>query len=341
MNISGSYLIIEQLQAFTTAGTLPVDRGCANQPVAWRTGFTLQSSAHHVTIRHSLAFGNTAGIHVGRGAHHNRILHNELRDNVVLSRNTVGGDDDSGAWGIVLNGSDNVIANNRFSNNFAWCSYDYGQEGASIEIYEAQRNLIHHNVSIDDATFIEVGSSRTRASQDNVIAYNTYTTGRPIAEFLVVHAGGSFGPTVRTEAYNNTVYLPHTDRTQGVVCHAGCGPDIMTLRNNVLVVGWKALYADGAFNESNNLYWRPGGRTLVQFFGGSSMSSTSMIVDPGFVNPSLLDFRVQDRSPVINAGTTIPVTFAADANGQPVPQGAAPDIGAHEFQGGFMAARAP
>lgn len=334
VDISGSYMVVEQLAATTTAGSVWRDPNCRDQPVAWRTGFTLQGSAHHVTIRDSLAYGNTAGVHITRDSRHNKILRNELRDNVIMSVNSNnGGWDDSGAWGIVLNGSDNEIAYNTFSGNNAWCSYDFGQEGASIEVYEAQRNFIHHNVSINDSTFTELGSSGNRRAENNTYAYNIYISTLPVSEFLVVRGGGdNFGPTPGTRAFNNTVYLSNSDRSQGVVCHAGCSNSVLELRNNIIWAEWKALYADGPFLESNNIYWNSRGQPLTQFFGGSRMSSTSMYANPRFSDAGSRDLRLRSDSPAIDAGTDTGLALDRDALGVPLPQGARLDIGAYEFR---------
>ena len=88
VDVRGSHVIVEQLQAYTTPGTVWTDPECEDQPVGWRTGFTIQRGADHVTIRNSLAYGNTAGVHVHRESRFGRVLHNELRDNVIMSRNT-------------------------------------------------------------------------------------------------------------------------------------------------------------------------------------------------------------------------------------------------------------
>jgi hypothetical protein len=331
VDVSGSHVIVEQLRVFTSPGEVSVDGGCRDQPVGWRTGFTLQHEASHVTIRDSRAHGNTAGVHITSGSSHNRVLHNELHDNVIMSVNSDnGGSDDSGAWGIVVNGRHNEIAYNSFRGNNAWCSYDFGNEGASIEIYEGTANFVHNNVSIDDTTFSELGGSSTRRAADNVFAYNRYTSVLPESQFLIVTGAGSrFGPTPGTEAYNNTVYLPHPDRTQGIVCHAGCGPELLTLRNNLIWVGWKALYTDAAFHESNNLYWRDDGKPLLQFFG-TEMSATSLVADPRFIDADAGDFRLQSDSPAIDAGVNLDLGIPVDVSGVPIPQNGATDIGAHE-----------
>lgn len=318
VDVYGSHLIIENLAARTSPGTVPVDPACRDQPVGWRTGFTVQHEAHDITIRFSQASGHTAGIHVTRGARHNRIVNNELRDNTVMSINTDdGGFDDSGAWGVVLNGTDNVVAYNRFSGNIAWCSYDFGQEGASIEVYEGIRNLIHHNISIEDTTFSEIGGSDIRRAADNTYAFNVYSSSLPNSEFLVLRgAAGHFGPTPGTRAFNNTVYLTNPSETQGVVCYSGCGPEVLELRNNLFWVEWKGLYADAPFAESHNLYWRTDGHPLLQFFGeGNAISPTSIVADPQFVDAANGDLRPTTASPAVGAGLDVDVTFTRDAGG--------------------------
>jgi hypothetical protein len=333
VDIFGSYLVIEHIRAFTSPGQVPVDRNCQNQPFGWRTGFTLQGQARYVTIRHSEAYGNTAGVHITRTASHNRIIYNHLHDNILMSVNTNdGGYDDSGAWGIVLNGTDNEIGHNRFSGNNAWCSYDFGQEGASIEVYEAARNYIHHNISINDTTFTELGSSSFRQANDNIYAYNVYSSNLP-SEFLVTRGKDSpFGPVSGTKVFNNTVHLTHPENTQGVVCYGGCSSQILELRNNIMWVQWKALYADAPFAESNNIYWRSGGNPLMQFFGGSQMSSTSRVANPMFVNPANHNFKLQSGSPAIDAGVSTSLGITQDVEGIAVPQNGRVDIGAHEYK---------
>jgi hypothetical protein len=333
VDVRGSYVIVEQLQAYTTEGTVPTDPGCEDQPYGWRTGFTIQRGAEHVTIRNSLAYGNTAGVHVHREARYARVLHNELRDNVIMSRLTDdGGNDDSGAWGVVLNGNDSEIAYNFFTGNNAWCSYDFDGEGASIEVYEGSRNFVHNNVSVDDTTFSELGGSATVKATDNVFAYNRYSSVLPNSQFLIV-AGplDRFGPSPGTRALNNTVYLPNPDRTQGVVCYAGCTVAMLELRNNVLWVGWKALFTDGPFAESHNLFWRDDGQPLLQFFG-TARNQSSMVADPRFVDVAGGDFRLLPDSPAIDAGTNVDLGIDVDVYGVPIPQNGVTDIGAHEFE---------
>jgi hypothetical protein len=138
----------------------------------------------------------------------------------------------------------------------------------------------------------------------------------------------SFGPVLRTRLYNNTALLTGTG-AQGFVCYAGCGPGILTMRNNVIQATLKAGYADAPFDEDHNLYY--GG--IRQF----TMGPHSLVADPRFVDPAAWNLRPQGASPAIDRG--VPVGYATDFDAQPANQDgdrdgtAAPDVGAHEYTG--------
>lgn len=61
-------------------------------------------------------------------------------------------DDDSGAFGVLLNGNETVVAYNTISGHDAF-SYDYGRDGCAIEIYAGRDNVIHHNEASDNDCF--------------------------------------------------------------------------------------------------------------------------------------------------------------------------------------------
>jgi hypothetical protein len=199
IKVTGSYQVLDGLQA--TANAPAADPNCQNQPVGWRIGFAFYGGAYN-TVQNSKAFGLTAGVHLSGASHHNRVLSNALVDSKNMSVNTNnGGSDDSGGWGLLLNGDDNEIAGNSFSGNQTWCSYDFaGGEGASIEIYKAQRNHIHHNVSVQDKTFTELGGDSTKQPNGNTFAYNLFVNTRHASsEFLNLRGTGN-------RALNNVGY---------------------------------------------------------------------------------------------------------------------------------------
>jgi len=332
VDITGSYQIVEYLEAYSAPRN--VDPGCNNQPVGWIIGFNIRGEAAYNTVRYSKASGHTAGLRISGTAHHNRVLNNELIENRTLQvLDQAITNNDLGAWGILLNGNDNEIAYNYLSGNNAICSYDFSATGNSIELYTAQRNSIHHNLSVDDRVFSEIGGSSTRKAEDNVFAYNIQASSIHGARFLVVRgANNKFGPTWRTKAYNNTIYLTDAD-SQGIICSAGCSRDILSLRNNIIWAEKKAAYADAPFDEGDNIYWNTAGAPLVQF-KGFAMSPTSRKANPLFVNPQARDFHLQPTSHALDTASTAALEsgFAIDFDRVTVPQGPAVDLGAFELR---------
>ncbi len=276
-------------------------------------------------IENNLITHNAAGVHVRSGATSNRILSNEIKDNNRMSVLTQGGDDDSGAFGILLQGASTEVASNTISGSDAF-SYDYGRDGSAIEVYGGMNNYIHHNLATDNQTFVELGNAK---SADNTFAYNVVRSSLASSIFIVTRGAGSgWGPVMRTKLYHNTVVLTGSS-SQGFICHAGCSPDILTMRNNIIQAVAKVGYADAPFDEDYNLY--NGGP--LQFTKGSH----SVIANPAFTNPSGGDFHLRSGSPAIDRG--VDVGYSQDFDGAGVPtdgngDGAAtPDFGAFEYQG--------
>ena len=80
--------------------------------------------------------------------------------------------------------------------------------------------------------------------------------------------------------------------------------------------------------------------TMAQFATYQSeqgKDQNSKAADPLFVSPS--HFHLQTTSPAINAGTNVGLT--TDYEGETVPFGAAPDIGAYEYNSGFLELQPP
>jgi len=219
---------------------------------------------------------------------------------------TPGGDDDSGAFGVLLNGDRTDVANNTISGHDAF-SYDYGRDGAAVDVYGGQANHIHHNLAIDNETFSELGNSRSR---DNTYAYNVVRSSLNQSFFLVTRGSrNSFGPVANTKLVNNTVVMTGSG-SQGFVCHAGCNSSILTMRNNVIQAVAKVGFADGSFDEDYNLYY--GGK--VQFNTGSH----TMVANPMFVNVAAGDLHVNSGSPARDSG--VDSGYSADFDGAEVPQ---------------------
>ncbi|NOK64090.1 MAG: hypothetical protein GFH27_549413n2 [Chloroflexi bacterium AL-W] len=334
VSITGQYQIIEYLDV-TAKKPQPYNGAvqCADQPTGWRSGFAFNEGSQYNTVQHSRATGVVAGIHFSSGSH-NRALYNELTNNNVMSRNTPnGGDDDSGAWGVLLNSDHNEVAYNTFSDNRA-CSEDYGVEGASIEVYRGSHNYIHHNTSVNDTTFTELGGTPSDQAENNIYAYNLYApVNSPTGIFLVVRGANSkWGGNPGTQFHNNTGYWVDI----GISCGSGCNENILRAHNNIV---WSrddarrgALFADAPFDERNNIFWKSDGNPRVQIEGGTR-HETTITADPLFVDAQAYDFRLRPGSPAIGAATNRTpgeLGINQDIIGVTVPLDVCADVGAFE-----------
>jgi hypothetical protein len=310
VSISGTFQVIDSLEVSADQpGPFGGARKCTSTPQGWRIGFEFNGNASGNTVQRGKASGLTAGVRFGGGSK-NRAIANTLTGNTVMSQNTPdNGDNDSGAWGVLLNADNNEVAFNTFGGNTA-CSEDYAIEGASVEVFQASGNLVHHNVSINDSTFTELGGTPDRPAKNNAFAFNLYAPIQTGGELLVLRGRASkWGGNPGTKFHNNTAYMV----SLGISCSDGCDSSILSARNNII---WSrdnarkgALWADKQFDEGNNFFWRGDGKPSVAVEGGK-LAATSKVVNPKFVDVSNLDFRVSPDSPAFNAG----VYAKGDAN---------------------------
>ncbi|TMR34940.1 hypothetical protein ETD85_15420 [Nonomuraea zeae] len=266
---------------------------------------------------------NIAGVFVTPSGSRNTIRDSVLTDNNRMSVNDSGGDNDSGAFGVLLNGDDNVVTGNTITGSYAK-SEDYGTDGAAVEIFNGDRNRVTHNISRNNETFTELGAQKGKTATGNIFAFNVVTSSRSRGSFLITRGPRHVvGPVKGTVAVHNSVNLPARD-TIGWSCHDGCAPSILRLRNNVIVVGGESGWEDGAgADEAGSVYK---GRT-ARF----KLGPKSVMADPKFV--SRTDLRLRPGSPALGRGVTLTPAwyggkaFAKDVNGKPLSK---PDAGAYQ-----------
>lgn len=251
--------------------------GCSWAGVEFRGDNDVVQSS---TLSHSVAGATTAG-----GANHSRILGNAIVDNDKMSVNTQGGDDDSGAFGVLLNGSNAEVGYNTISGSDA-PSYDYGRDGAAVEIFKSAGNTIHHNLTYDNETFSELGGKGT---DKNTFSYNVATS-KSKGAFMVLRGGGDgLGPNTGTVVDHNSAYLP---KGEGLVCYAGCDSSILRMTDTIIQVGGgAALDVDGNATLSGNVY-----------YGGAVKGGGGKVADPQFVDPGNHDLHLKAGSPAAKAG---------------------------------------
>lgn len=289
------------------------------------------------TVQNSSASNNAVGIKVSSGSDFGKYIRNTVTDNNIMNVRTPGTNcgtpqalncgDDSGAFGILLNGNDNEVARNTISGSNGH-SYDYNRDGGAVEIYNGNRNNIHHNVSRDNNNFSEIGRSSGTAD-GNVFRYNliTATCGADCSEaggLIARGAGSRYGPNNGTIFEFNTVYLTGAE-SKAVACHADC-PSSTVIRGNILVAVRHSLWMDGSgWTERQNVL---NGRTNIV------PDSTSTTAPAGFVNAPA-NLRLSGTSPAIDRAGTSP--FTRDVAGGLVPRNGdctgttAADSGAYEY----------
>jgi hypothetical protein len=286
------------------------------------SGFELRGTGGLLTgVR---ADGNIAGVLVTPSGSHNVVRDSTLAGNDRMSVNDEGGDNDSGAFGVLLNGDDNVITGNTITGSYA-TSHDYGVDGAAVEVFNGDRNRITHNIARDNETFSELGAEKGKTATGNVFAFNVVTSSRTRGAFLVTRgARHVVGPVLGTLVVNNSVSLPGR-RTIGWICTDGCSPSILRLRNNAIDVGGVSGEEDGeGADEAGGVY-----KARTTHF---KLGPRSVKADPKFV--SLTDLRLRPGSPARGRGLPLDAhwyggaAFAKDIAGKRLP--AAPSAGAYQ-----------
>jgi hypothetical protein len=328
VSITGSYQIISYIEA-TQSGPVNPDPNCNNQSVAWKAGFSFDAGAHHNTLRYAKATYNAIGVYTNYDAHHNKIMNNTIVNNNMVWQLTSTAT--LGAMGVLLHGDYNEVGYNYFSNNKSICTYTGTAESNSVELYGARYSDVHHNTSINDRVFSEIGGGTERPSTDNTFTYNLHvvTFSDPTgARFVIARGEGhKEGPTYRTLVYHNTLYYTAA-KSKAISCQR-CATNILTVKSNVFWVEREPISVDGPFVEARNVFWSNGGNPLLNF----TKDSTSVIANPQFRNPSTRDFRLQGGSRAIDRANTeaYNLGFKKDLTGFGLWYGASPDTGAYEW----------
>ncbi len=290
---------------------------------AQAAGVLIPQGWGHNVVRDIEATNAGLGIYVN--GQNNLVTRNYIHD-LHMVVNTPGGNDDYGAVGVGLgnNASFNEVSYNRIINCIA-SSYDFGTDGGAVEWWgSTDSNYVHHNWAAANKGFFEVGGG---SAKNTTVAYNVSVNNGQFSSF---HVSGPFASQVENfRVENNTIAESASAGQHWVIFGFDGDPteNALTVRNNIIYVdGFSAVSNTSSFAHDHNLFYLGGGTGL-----GFTLGLGDQITDPLFVNLPGQDFHLQPLSPAINAGVNLGYTL--DFEDRPVPVGAAPDLGAFEYQG--------
>lgn len=282
--------------------------------------------AKGVTVRNSEFYG--VGLGVKSYGEATTVTGNYFHDLKIAYRDA---GQSYGAVGVSLNNGGAIVSYNRFVNCRSTDS-PYGADGGAIEIegYVNQKNdiNIHHNTSSGSQGFIEVtetSSSNVTISQNlsddyqQFLAFDTTTapSGYKVEHNTIIRTRTANATNVFTILYYREVVATPSDAW-------------LTIRNNVFytpaakVLRGTFSYTDYNFPHSYNLFY-DGSADPV----GYALGPGDKVADPRFVSST--DFHLTNVSPAIDAGMSL--GYSKDLDGNSMPYGSAPDLGAYEYQG--------
>ncbi|HEY8381126.1 MAG TPA: right-handed parallel beta-helix repeat-containing protein [Microvirga sp.] len=305
--IGASHIVIDGL-AFTQAP---------------RAGVHVDAASHHVLVQ------NTEATNVGLGymvaGQHNLFQNNHAHD-LHMVKNTptsVHADDDYGANGFLISGSNNEFAGNTIVNARA-ASYDYGHDGGGFELWGSLSNIyIHHNWVEDSDGFLETGGPQGHL-MSNIRVQNNTSIDNTV--FMVVHNGsGAFtGQISQMDVSQNTIVQlePPTRTMAAVFLDAPALRSQFYFHHNIvsLVAGDSVFKQQGDYH-SDNLFHLVSPATHLYNNWSMVLGAGELYGNPMFVDAAGHDFRLTAQSPVL--------TFGAYGQYQPeteAPANAAPTV---------------
>jgi hypothetical protein len=243
-------------------------------------------------------------------------------------------------------------ANHIFQNNTIW-----NTGGTAIEFWAGTHTMknmtVRNNFIKDTHTNCSTGGQGIGISGTNTDSWGM-RTGFKVYNNIIVNAGlgapdgwwGGKGIASNNkdpvDVYNNVIINSFNDGIVFTIQNPD-GPPQGKIYNNIIInPGQRYLAIHGIgdwinFSSDYNLYY-PATDFDTDFYFSQAITRdvNSILADPLFVSGSpenAEDFKLQTGSPAIGAGINVGTLF--DFEGNPIPQGAGPDIGAYEYTSGI------
>lgn len=264
-----------------------------------------------VTVRACTVVGGVAGVYQKAASARALVTLNTIT-NVDIVIDGAGGtsDDDSGAFGVLIWGTDGEFSYNTIT-GCSGPSADYIWDGSAFEVFNGTGMEIHHNTVADCQAFCELGTDQSAINVNASLHNNLVTASLERAVGLNAQgAQGLFGPVNNLTLEHNTFRLTggsgSLTGSQGFII--GTGSSGHTVRNNIFQVTWKGGYTSEAITEDHNLYF---GYTQNQVksnlsVDGLSVGPNSFTADPLFTSSTV--HTLTAASPALGRGALLGYT---------------------------------
>ena len=336
IRIKGSHIIVENLYFTNTTAELPENTG--GFLTMWELGaIFIDKSAKYCIVRNNELYNCGVGIK-SYGKH---IL---ITDNYIHDCNRVLKKWNWGPIGIWLGSDHQEVCYNRIINystvdpriNWGPDAYGGGADGGAIEIDDARNDKhnisIHHNYSRDCQGFLEVTWSDVEQKPDYRNFKIHHNVSDDYQQFIALWRGAN------CKIDNNTIIRRKRNVNDWGVFNITQYNSNNLIRNNIIIteknivifnVGKNANAQPNSVIE-NNIYWAASHDLII---GMEGPGASSIIENPKLLNyskrSSAKNFSLTNKSPAIDSG--LDLGYENDFEGNKIPQGIAPDIGAFEF----------
>ena len=221
-------------------------------------GIYLAKGADHNLIR-NCEIQNCGGGIMAHGSY-NVLTHNYAHD-LIMVKNTPGGDDDYGAVAYWVFAPHNEIAYNRAVRCRA-ASYDYGADGGFFEVYtNGDSTYVHHNYAEDCNGFLEIGGGSARGI---VVSYNVSIENGE----WTFHLTGKFRSDIQNFRMEHNTIIAGKGTKWNNILGIGKGDmnkNTLIFSNNLVVLGGEAaerVARHGNFIHERNTYFLLDGAQL-------------------------------------------------------------------------------
>lgn len=222
-----------------------------------------------------------AGIYLAKGADHNIVRNCEIQNcgggvmaysshnlitqnyahDLIMIKNTQGGDDDYGAVAYWVFAPHNEIAYNRAVRCRA-SSYDYGADGGFFEVYNnGDSTYVHHNYAEDCNGFLEIGGGSARGI---VVAHNVSVENGE----WTFHLTGKFRSDIQNFRMEHNTIISKKGTKWNNILGLGRGDTVANMiifSHNLVVLGGEAaerVAKHGNFIHEGNTYFLLDGAQL-------------------------------------------------------------------------------